>query len=68
MQGQRVPDSQTAQGQHAQMASHIELEAVLGNSLTNLTRYQATLKRDFYRAIETLRAVQAERREAEGGE
>jgi len=67
IQGQRVPDSQSSQRQYGQAASHLEIEAVLGNSLINLTRYQATLKRDFYRAVETLRAVQAERREAEGG-
>jgi hypothetical protein len=33
--------------------------------LESMTRYQAKLKRDFYRAIDTLRKMQAERREGE---
>lgn len=49
----------------AQEAGHLEFEAILGNSLANMARYQSALKRDLYRAIETLRKVQAERREGE---
>jgi hypothetical protein len=36
----------------------------MGSALENMTRYQAKLKRDLYRAIKTLREVQAERRKA----
>jgi hypothetical protein len=68
VQGQRVPDSETLKSQHAQMASHVTLEAVLGNALTNITRYQGSLKDDLYRAIQTLRSLQEKRREREGGD
>lgn len=44
--------------------NHLEIEAVMGSTLENMTRYQAKLKRDLYRAIKTLREVQAERRKA----
>jgi len=54
---------QKSQNQDSQEAGHLEVEAVLGNSLANMTRYRSILKRDLYRAIETLRKVQAERRE-----
>ena len=53
--------SQKAQG------DRLEFEAVLGNSLDGLTRYQSQLKRDLYRAIETLRRIQAERVEQKDG-
>lgn len=64
--GQRVPDYESAKQNKSQAASHVEFEAVLGNTLSNLTRYQSALKRDWYRAIETLRAVQKEKREQDG--
>jgi hypothetical protein len=47
-----------------QNADHLEIEAVMGSALENMTRYQAKLKRDLYHAIETLRKMQAERRES----
>lgn len=68
VQGQRVPDSETLKTQHAQMASHVTLEAVLGNALTNITRYQGSLKGDLYRAIQTLRSLQEKRCEQNGGD
>jgi len=37
----------------------------MGSALESVTRYQAKLKRDLYRAIETLRKMQTERREGE---
>lgn len=40
----------------------LEVEAVLGNTIDRLTRYQSALKRDFYRAVELLRKIQAERK------
>jgi len=52
------PIPRLCNGQHAQIASHVELEAVLGNALTNITRYQADIKGDFYKAVHTLRAEQ----------
>jgi hypothetical protein len=39
----------------------LEVEAVLGNTLDRLSRYQSALKRDFYRAVDLLRKLQAER-------
>jgi hypothetical protein len=44
---------------------HIEIEAVMGNALETLTRYQTKLKRDLFKGIEMLRSLQAERRERE---
>jgi hypothetical protein len=50
-------------GNHtSQEVGHLEVEAVLGSALEKMTRYQSTLRRDLYRAIEMLRAAQAERR------
>jgi hypothetical protein len=48
-----------------QKVDHLEIETVMVSALESMTRYQAKLKRDLYRAIETLRKVQAERREGE---
>jgi hypothetical protein len=50
----------------SQKVGHLEVEAVLGNALEKMTRYQSALRRDLYRAIEMLRAVQKERLEREG--
>ena len=57
---------QQSSSYNSQKAGHLEVEAVLGSSLDRLTRYQSALKRDLYRAIQTLRSLQAERREREG--
>jgi hypothetical protein len=46
-----------------QEVGHLEVEAVLGSALEKMTRYQSALRRDLYRAIDTLRDVQRERRE-----
>jgi hypothetical protein len=56
---------QNSHNSNSQEAGHLEFEAVLGNSLANMTRYQSALKRDLYRAIEMLRKIQAERGEGE---
>jgi hypothetical protein len=53
---------QNSQNLNSQEAGHLEVEAHLGNALEKMTRYQSVLKRDLYRAIETLRKLQAERR------
>jgi len=37
---------------------HVQIEAKLNTSLDTILRYQSALKRDFYRAIATLRALQ----------
>jgi hypothetical protein len=65
VKGQVVNAFQNSQNSNSQSAGHLEFEAVLGNSLSNMTRYQSALKRDLYKAIETLRKIQAERRERE---
>ena len=65
VQNQVINAFQNSQNSNRQEVGHLEFEAVLGNSLANMTRYQSALKRDLYRAIETLRKIQAERRELE---
>ncbi len=53
-------------GNHtSEEGGHLEVEATLGNSLANMTRYQRMLKSDLYKAIKTLSDVQAERRNRE---
>jgi len=42
-------------------AGHVQIEAKLTTSLDTILRYQAALKRDLYRAIAALRAIQAQR-------
>src|ERR1019366_4016760 len=63
VQGQAVQALKTSQNNDNQQGDHLEIEAVMGSTLESVTRYQAKLKRDLYRAIETLRKMQAERRE-----
>lgn len=65
VQGQVIKAFQNSQNSDSQEAGHLEFEAVLGNSLENVTRYQSGLKRELYRAIEMLRKIQAERKEGE---
>jgi len=61
--GQVVNAFKTSRNNNHQQVDHLEIEAVMGSALETLTRYQTKLKRDLYRAIETLRKMQAERRE-----
>ncbi len=63
-QGQVIPAVRSSQNSNRQEGDHLEIEAVMGSALENLTRYQTKLKRDLYRAIETLHKMQAERRKA----
>lgn len=64
-QNQVVREFQKSGNHASQEAGHLEVEAVLGSSLANMTRYQAALKRDFYRAIDKLCTLQTERRRRE---
>jgi hypothetical protein len=64
-QGQIINALKSTENSDRQKVNHLEIEAVMGSALENMTRYQAKLKRDLYRAIETLRKMQAERREGE---
>jgi hypothetical protein len=66
LQNQLTSAVQNTRKRNMQEAGHLEVEAVFVSSLEKWTRYQAALKRDFYRALEKLRALQAERREREG--
>jgi hypothetical protein len=50
-------------GDRASKSGHTQIEARLTTSPDSILRYQAAIKRDFYRAIDTLRAIQRERRE-----
>ena len=45
--------------------SRVEVEAVLGSSIANLTRYQLMLTNRFYRAIDMLGKIQAKKCEGE---
>jgi hypothetical protein len=63
VKNQMVTAFQNSHNQQSQKADHLEIEAVLGSALENITRYQARLKRDLYRAIEALRVLQTERSE-----
>jgi hypothetical protein len=65
VQGQVFQALKSSQNSDHQKVDHLEVEAVIGSALESMTRYQAKLKRDLYRAIETLRKMQAERREGE---
>lgn len=66
-QNQVLNGTQSSRSDQSQKVGHLEIQAVMGSSLDTMTRYRSALKRDFYRAIETLRAVQAERHEREKG-
>jgi hypothetical protein len=60
-----IAQTQASQSNHHQKGNHLEVEAVMGSRLNTLSRYRSGLMRDLYRAIETLRNVQAERRRSE---
>ena len=64
-QGRIINFLKGTENNNHQEVDHIELEAVMGSALETMTRYQTKLKRDLYRAMETLRKMQAERREGE---
>jgi len=64
-QGQIIHALKNTENSDHKEVDHLEIEAVMGSALESMTRYQAKLKRDFYRAIEELRKRQAQRR---GGE
>lgn len=66
-QGVVLKSLQKSQNHNSQEGGHLEVEAVLGSTLDKISRYQSVLKRDLYRAIETLRSLQKERREPEKG-
>jgi hypothetical protein len=63
--GKAVQAAQASQNNDRQNVDHLEINAVMGNALENLTRYQTKQKRELYRAIKELRKIQAERREHE---
>jgi hypothetical protein len=44
-------------------SGHVQLEAKLCSSLDTVLRYQATIRRDLYRALSALREIRRERRE-----
>ena len=58
VQGQVVHALKSSRNSDHQEVDHLEIEAVMGSTLESMTRYQAKLKRDFYRAIEQLRKMQ----------
>jgi hypothetical protein len=50
-------------GDRNSKAGNVQIEAKLTNSLDTILRYQAAIKRDFYRAITALRDIQRDRRD-----
>jgi len=64
-QGQIIHALKSTENTDHQHVDHLEIEAVMGNTLENLTRYQTKLKHDLYRAMDELRKLQADRRERE---
>jgi hypothetical protein len=58
----QVIDSVRQTSDHRKL-DQLQVEAVLVNTLETVTRYQAKLKRDLYRAIDRLCEMQAKRRE-----
>jgi hypothetical protein len=62
VQDKVVKEFQNSGNHTSQKVGHLEVEAVMGNSLEKLSRYQSALRRDLYRAVEMLRTVQADRR------
>ena len=61
-QNQVVTAIQNSENHNNQKDGQLEIEAVLGSALEKMTRYQGSLKRDLYRAIDALGQKQAERR------
>lgn len=62
-------ENESVSGDTKGKAGHVQIEAKLTTSLDTILRYQAALKRDLYRAIAALRAIQAQRRgENDAGE
>jgi len=55
-------ESERNSGDKNGKVGNVQIEAKLNTSLDTILRYQAALKRDFYRAIGALRAIQKERR------
>jgi hypothetical protein len=55
-------ENESRSGDKKGKAGHVQIEAKLNTSLDTILRYEAALKRDWYRAIEALRAMQRQRR------
>ena len=66
-QNQVISAVQKSGNHNTKEAGHLEVDAVLGSSLEKMSRYRSALMRDFYRGIEMLRVLQAERRKRERG-
>ena len=60
-------ENESPSGDTKGKAGHVQIEAKLNTSLDTILRYQAALKRDLYRAIAALRAIQGQGR-GENGE
>jgi hypothetical protein len=56
-------ESESSSGDKNGKIGHVQIEAKLHTSVETILRYQAALKRDFYRAIAALRAGQQQRRD-----
>jgi hypothetical protein len=61
-QGQIIPSTKNSHDSNHQNNANVQIEAVVGNALDNMTRYQARLKRDLYVAIDRLRKMQGKGR------
>lgn len=63
--GQALNGARSSVNSNKDSGSHLEVEAVLVSTLESMGRYKARVKKDLYRAIETLRTIQAERKNNE---
>lgn len=61
--GRVLPQCKVSKDSNTRQAKHLELEAVLGNTLENLTRYRSALKRDLYRTIQVLESLREKRKQ-----
>ena len=59
--GTRSSESEEQRDETKGKVGQVQVEARLTNSIDGLLRYAASIRRDFYRAIRTLREIQRER-------
>ena len=61
--GSRNREEETVIGEKIDKTGHVIVEAKMSSSLDTLLRYGASIRRDFYKALEVLRQLQQERLE-----
>ena len=61
--GSRNREEETEIGDKTDKTGYVIVEAKMSSSLETLIRYGASIRRDFYKALEVLRQLQQERLE-----